>query len=230
AAGQLRARRRGGRGGAPPGPGVGSPRRRGARRLRRGAAAGPAGGGASAEAPRRDLRRVRHPQVVATPHLGAQTAEAQERTSTETAQMVLEALAGSFAGHAVNLPFSPSGSRGEPFLRLAEQLGRLSSALLRSPLKRVQVDLWGIDEGLQLPVTLAVLKGVLEPFLGAAVNYVNVERIALGRGIETVRAAHGEPGEYPYLISVSLHGSDPGTEGRIELAGTLFGDHQPRGG
>jgi D-3-phosphoglycerate dehydrogenase len=181
-----------------------------------------------AEEPPRDLRLVRHPQVVATPHLGAQTAEAQERTSTETAQMVLEALAGSFAVTAVNLPFSPSGSRGEPFLRLSEQLGRLSSALLRSPLKRVQVDLWGIDEGLQLPVTLAVLKGVLEPFLGAAVNYVNVERIAHGRGIETVRAAHGEPGEYPYLISVSLHGSDPGAEGRVELAGTLFGDQQPR--
>jgi D-3-phosphoglycerate dehydrogenase len=98
-------------------------------------------------------------------------------------------------------------------------------------LKRVQVDLWGIDEGLQFPLTLAVLKGVLSPFLGAAVNYVNVERLAQSRGVETVRAAHGEPGEYPSLIGVTLHGTDSdsgGADGRVELAGTLFGDRQPR--
>jgi D-3-phosphoglycerate dehydrogenase len=181
-----------------------------------------------AEEPPKDLALVRHPKVVATPHLGAQTAEAQERTSTETAQMVLAALEGSFAVTAVNLPFRAAGGRAEPYLRLGEQLGRLSSALLRSPLKRVQVDLWGIDEPLQFPLTLAVLKGVLAPFLGATVNYVNVERIAQNRGIETVRAAHGKGGEYPQLISVTLHGSDPGVDGRVELAGTLFGEHQPR--
>src|SRR5262245_15395183 len=62
-----------------------------------------------AEEPPADLRLVRHPRVVATPHLGAQTHEAQERISREAAEMVLAALAGSMAVAAVNLPFRPAG-------------------------------------------------------------------------------------------------------------------------
>jgi D-3-phosphoglycerate dehydrogenase len=57
-----------------------------------------------AEEPPKDLRLVRHKKVVATPHLGAQTAEAQERISIETAQMVLAALSGSPEVAAVNRP------------------------------------------------------------------------------------------------------------------------------
>lgn len=58
-----------------------------------------------AEEPPKDLRLVRHKRVVATPHLGAQTVEAQERISIETAQMVLAALSGSPEVAAVNGPF-----------------------------------------------------------------------------------------------------------------------------
>ncbi len=177
------------------------------------------------EEPPRNLDLVRHPKVVTTPHLGAQTAEAQERTSTETAQMVLAALGGSFAVTAVNLPFRATGSRGEPYLHLGERLGRLSLALLRAPLQRVQVDLWGIEEPLQLPVAIAVLKGALSPILGPGLNYVNVERVAQGRGIETVRVAHASAAEYPHLVQVTLQGPDGGL---VEIAGTLFGERQPR--
>jgi D-3-phosphoglycerate dehydrogenase len=62
-----------------------------------------------AEEPPKDLRLVRHKRVVATPHLGAQTAEAQERISIETAQMVLAALSGSPDVAAVNGPFPSKG-------------------------------------------------------------------------------------------------------------------------
>jgi len=178
------------------------------------------------EEPPKSLDLVRHPRVVATPHLGAQTAEAQERTSTETAQMVLAALGGSFAVTAVNLPFRATGSRGEPYLHLGERLGSLGSALLRAPLKRVQVDLWGVEEPLQLPVAIAALKGALVPFLGPGLNYVNVERVAQGRGIETVRIAHASAAEYPHLVQVTLEGTDGGAP--VEIAGTLFGERQPR--
>ncbi|MFP5288921.1 MAG: phosphoglycerate dehydrogenase, partial [Thermoanaerobaculia bacterium] len=178
-----------------------------------------------AEEPPKDLRLVRHGKVVATPHLGAQTREAQERISLETAQMVLEALAGSLAVAAVNLPFRATGvGRAEQYMALGESLGRMACSLLGSAPQTLKVDLWGMDESLRIPVSVAVLKGVLTPFLGEAVNYVNAERIAGGRGIEVVRSTHSAPGEYPQLVDVTLAGG-----GRsIELSGTLFGDRDPR--
>jgi D-3-phosphoglycerate dehydrogenase len=181
-----------------------------------------------AEEPPRDLALVRHPRVVATPHIGAQTREAQERISAETAQMLLAALEGSLAVAAVNLPFRPAGASGEPYLRLGERLGRLAGLLLGTAPQRLDVDLWGLDEGLRLPVTVAVLKGVLTPFLGETVNYVNAERIAEGRGIEVVRSTHSQPADYPHLVGVGLAGSLSGGSRRIEIDGALFGERDPR--
>jgi D-3-phosphoglycerate dehydrogenase / 2-oxoglutarate reductase len=177
-----------------------------------------------AEEPPKDLRLVRHKKVVATPHLGAQTKEAQERISLETAQMVLDSLAGSLAVAAVNLPFRPTGGKAEPFMALAETLGCMAYSLLGAPPQRLQVDVWGLDESLRAPVTVAALKGVLKPFLGEAVNFVNAERVAEGRGIEVVSTTHSKPGEYPQLVDITLSGG-----GRnVELGGTLFGDRDPR--
>jgi D-3-phosphoglycerate dehydrogenase len=177
-----------------------------------------------AEEPPKDLTLVRHPKVVATPHLGAQTREAQERISTETAEMVLAALGGSLAVAAVNLPFRPTGGRAEPYLALGETLGRMAGLLLGSAPQRLQIDLWGVDEGYRVPVAVAAVKGVLTPFLGEGVNYVNAERIAEGRGIEVVRSTHSAPGDYPHLVSVSLTGGGK----TIELGGTLFGERDLR--
>ena len=178
-----------------------------------------------AEEPPKDLGLVRHPKVVATPHLGAQTLEAQERIATETAEMVLAALAGSLAVAAVNLPFRPAGAHGEPFLALGEQLGRLAALLLAGPPHELQVDTWGIDDGVRRPVAVAVLKGVLATFLGEGVNYVNAERIAESRGIEMVRSDHSAAGDYPHLVSVTLAGP---AGARVEIDGTLFGERDPR--
>lgn len=177
-----------------------------------------------AEEPPLDWRLAAHPRVVATPHIGAQTVEAQERISLETTRMVLAALEGSLAISAVNLPFRPAGARGEPFLRLGERLGRLAGCLQGGSVNRLRVDLWGIDEALAVPVTVAALKGALTCFLGEAVNYVNAEKLAASRGIEVVRASHQGPGDYPHLVGVQLGGES----GEIELAGTLFGENDAR--
>jgi D-3-phosphoglycerate dehydrogenase len=177
-----------------------------------------------AEEPPADLRLVRHPKVVATPHLGAQTHEAQERISRETAEMVLAALAGSMAVAAVNLPFRPAGNRAEPYLALGERLGRMAGQLLGAAPQLLRVDNRGIEEAFHVPVSVAVLKGVLAPFLGEAVNYVNAERVAEGRGIEVVRSTHSAPGDYSHLVSVTLSGG-----GRtVEIDGTLFRERDPR--
>jgi D-3-phosphoglycerate dehydrogenase len=162
--------------------------------------------------------------VVATPHIGAQTVEAQERIALETSRMVLAALDGSLAVSAVNLPFRPTGARTEPFLRLAEQLGRLAGCLLGGSINRLRVDLWGIEEPLAVPMTVASIKGALTCFLGEAVNYVNAEKLAATRGIEVVRAVRQEAGDYPHLVGVSVGGEG----GEIDLAGTLFSERDAR--
>jgi D-3-phosphoglycerate dehydrogenase len=177
-----------------------------------------------AEEPPKDLRLVKHKKVVATPHLGAQTHEAQERISIETAEMVLAALSGSLAVAAVNLPFRPAGGKAEPFMALGETLGRMAGALIGGPLQRLQVDVSGLDEALCAPVAVAVLKGVLTPFLGEDVNYVNAEQIAKARGIEVVRSIRSGSGEYPNLVDVTLSGGDRS----VKLAGTVFGERDPR--
>ncbi len=174
--------------------------------------------------PPADYALARHPRVVATPHLGAQTREAQVRISTETAKMVLAALDGSLAVTAVNLPFRPAGMAGEPFLRLAEKIGHLTGNLLRGSVRRLDVQLHGVDDDLRAPITVAALKGTLACQLGEAVNYVNAERVAADRGVEVVRSTSSGLADYPNLVVVRLAGG----AGTFEAAGSLFHDRDPR--
>jgi D-3-phosphoglycerate dehydrogenase len=191
-------------------------------------AVGGAGIDVFAEEPPSDRRLARHPRVVATPHLGAQTREAQERISTETAEMVLQALAGSLAIAAVNLPFrtsaGPGAGRLEPFMNLGETLGKMACLLLGAPLERLQVDAWGIEEAYRKPVSVAVLKGALTAFMGEGANYVNAEHLAEARGIEVVVVSHAAHAEHAQLLGVALAGG-----GRaVDLGGTLSGGRDPR--
>jgi len=181
--------------------------------------------------PPTDFALIHHPKVVVTPHIGAQTREAQERIATETANMLLAALGGSLSVTAVNLPFSSTGTRGEPYLALGEQIGRLAGQLCAGGLSRLEVDLWGIDESLRRPLTVAVVKGVLAPMVGEAVNYVNAERVAENRGIEVVVSEHSRAADYPHLVGVTLEGvtmEGAGGDRRVELAGTLLAERDPR--
>ncbi len=176
------------------------------------------------EEPPTSFALAQHPKVVATPHIGAQTHEAQERIAQETARMLIAALAGSLAVSAVNLPFRPAGPTGEPYLMLGERLGRLASALAGGSLTELRVDLWGVEEGLRPALAVAALKGALSPFLGSSVNYVNAERLAKDRGIAVVVSAHSEAADYPQLVRVRLAGANTA----IELAGALVGERDPR--
>jgi D-3-phosphoglycerate dehydrogenase len=177
-----------------------------------------------AEEPPRDLGLVRHPRVVATPHIGAQTKEAQERVATETVRMVLSALSGSLAVTAVNLPFGDVGSQGQVYLSLGEQLGKLASLVLGSSILEVRVDLWGIEESLRTPAELAALKGVLAAFLGEAVSFVNAQQMAEERGIDVVISTLQRTQDYSHLLGVEIGSTDR----RVSVAGTLFGEQDPR--
>ena len=170
---------------------------------------------------------AKHPLVVATPHLGASTQEAQERVATDTARAVLNALEGSLAVSAINLPFRPAGGKSEPYLRLGEKLGHLASSVLSEmggALEQVGVELFGVDEPLRVPISVAALKGALQPHLGDSVNFVNAQTLAEARGISVVRSTHSSAQDFAQLVSVSLK-SD---RGEVRVGGTLYADGDAR--
>jgi D-3-phosphoglycerate dehydrogenase len=179
-----------------------------------------------ASEPLGDFALASHPKVVATPHLGASTREAQERISLEAARMVLAALDGSLAVSAVNLPFAWRPGSRDDLLRLGEQLGRLAAGVLGEPVSRVVVTPGGVPPELLRPVTLAVAVGAL----GARrpderVSYVNVEGVAEAAGVTVETAPRTGPRETPESLGVAVTGTSGET---IDLGGALLDGSRAR--
>jgi D-3-phosphoglycerate dehydrogenase/(S)-sulfolactate dehydrogenase len=160
--------------------------------------------------------------VVATPHLGASTVEAQEKVAIRIAeQMVAYLQRGSVAG-AVNVDsLSPEVFKAiGPWLDLAERLGKLQGLLSRGAVREATVEFSGAL--LEHPVQLLVasfLKGYLERVVTEPVNLVNAPVLAKEMGLRVHEVRASDPADYTSLIVTTL-ASAAGT--RI-LAGTLFG-------
>ncbi|MDQ2979034.1 MAG: phosphoglycerate dehydrogenase, partial [Acidobacteriota bacterium] len=146
--------------------------------------------------------------VVATPHLGASTVEAQERVSLQTVEALLEALSGASYVPAVNLPFrgpaDPSGA--VVWMRLAERAAHFLCALSDGRLASVAVETWGLPDDLLRPIAVAAVKGALHGQAPETVNYVNAFHVAQDRGLAVSETRHEGPGTYARSIRVSLSG------------------------
>jgi len=166
-------------------------------------------------------------QVVLTPHLGASTEEAQLKVAVDVAQQVLDVLSGRPARSAVNvIAVSPETMRTlEPYLPLAEKLGRLQGQLATAPLSSVELVYAGqlAEEDSRL-LTRAFLKGLLEPILDEPVNIVNSALVAQGRGLRVTESRSREQEDFVSLITSRV--SSDGEE-RV-IAGTLFGRGEAR--
>ena len=178
-----------------------------------------------AKEPPSSFELAQHPRVVATPHIGAQTGEAQERIATETARMVCAALEGSLAVSAVNLPFRAEGGPGESYLRLTERLAHLAAAVLGPVgVSRLRVELWGLEDQRPEAFQAAAAKGALTPSQGAGVNYVNATELAAARGLDIELSNHSTKSDWAELIGVTLYGG----EQQIQVAGTIYGRNDLR--
>ncbi len=164
------------------------------------------------------------PSVVATPHLGASTDEAQEKAGTQVARSVRLALAGEFVPDAVNVQGGAVDEDVKPGLPLAEKLGRIFTALAGSMAARIDVEVRGEIAGRDVRVLqLAALKGVFADVVEAAVTYVNAPLLASERGVEVSLVTDTESPDWRNLVT--LRGIMP--DGQVvSVGGTLTGRRQ----
>ncbi|HTE21195.1 MAG TPA: phosphoglycerate dehydrogenase, partial [Armatimonadota bacterium] len=138
------------------------------------------------EPPPTDHPLLAHPRVVATPHLGASTEEAQVNVAIDVVEQILAVLQGGPPRSAVNMPALSADvfARIEPHLLLGMKIGRLQAQLADSPIHSVSVTYSGDVLNLDIqPVTRGVLVGLLQPVLAQNVNFVNAPYVAETRGI-----------------------------------------------
>jgi D-3-phosphoglycerate dehydrogenase len=166
-------------------------------------------------------------QVIHTPHIGDNTLEAARDVSILIASQVLDALRGKDYRNVVNLPFMPGVDYEQihPHLRLAESLGMLQQALARSPIRKVAVEYRGEEmSGLVKPLTVALLRGMLAPVLGAKVNYINAPVLAQERGIQVTQTKGLKTGDYTNLVSCEVTWESGST---VIMSGTLLDRTEP---
>jgi len=166
-------------------------------------------------------------EVVVTPHLGASTVEGQVGVATEIAHQVVDALKGKILRNAVNVP-SVDPEVYEilrPYINFAENLGHFESQMSSGRIKSVKLRYSGevIKHNLT-PITVALLKGLLEPILKETVNYVNASLVARERDIKVSETKSSDTGEFANLIEVTVETD----KGAVSVAGTVFSHRDAR--
>jgi D-3-phosphoglycerate dehydrogenase len=150
----------------------------------------------------------RHPKVVATPHLGASTVEAQANVAVQIANEVLAVLEGRPAQFAVNAPsLRPEDVEAlEPYLALVVMLGKLATQLADDHLVSAEISYRGEIAQRNVGVlTAAAVQGLLEPISDAAINLVNARLLAQQRGLDIVETRSSTSAHYTSLVGVTVN-------------------------
>lgn len=172
-------------------------------------------------------RLLAHPRVVATPHIAASTGEAQVKVARQVTEQVIRALRGEAVHAAVNaMAIRMAAQRDvQPYLALADKLGRLAGQLAEGHLARVVVRCYGeVPQRYAEVLKIAILRGVLACSQSGPVNLINAPVIAQEQGLEVTAEMHTRTGSYTSLLEVLLETQ----RGQRLVAGTLFGTDDPR--
>src|SRR5438270_1339114 len=167
-----------------------------------------------------------HPNVVATPHLGAATSEAQENVALQVAEQMSDYLVRGAISNAVNFPSitAEEAPRLKPFIALAERLGSFAGQLTEIGIDKVQLSYEGTVAQMNTKaLTSAAIAGLLRPML-EDVNVVSAPIVAKERGIVIEEVTREAAGDYESLISVAVT-TEKQTRG---VSGTVFADGRPR--
>jgi D-3-phosphoglycerate dehydrogenase len=172
--------------------------------------------------PPKDWRLAKHPRVLALPHLGASTREAQERVGTDIAQQVRDYLKGGVIQSAVNF-YSLAGDlydKVRPAMDLAERLGLFLSQACRGSLERIELGVYGdLREIDTKPILAAAVTGVLRPQMAEGLTLVNALEVARERKIEILESTSSAGISFANLVALRLKTS----EEDLSVAGTVFG-------
>jgi len=164
--------------------------------------------------------------VIATPHLGASTTEAQENVAAQIGEQIGNFLTQGAITNALNMPSvsAEDAPKLRPYMRLAEQLGSFAGQITETGLKAVVIEYLGqVAELNTRPLSAVVLEGLLSPLMDS-VNMVNAPVVARERNIDVTETANQKEGDYTSLIRLTVK-----TERRERtVAGTLSADAKPR--
>ena len=178
------------------------------------------------EEPAHDNPLFALPQVVVTPHLGAATAEAQEKVAVQIAEQMSDYLLFGAVTNAVNVPSMSAEEAVKlgPYMQLAQQLGSFIGQVTESGITKVVIEFEGQVTNLSTrPLSAVALQGLLSHQLDS-VNMVNAPILAKDRNIDISEVLHDRAGNYQTLVRLKVT-----TEKRVrEVAGTLFSDEHPR--
>jgi D-3-phosphoglycerate dehydrogenase len=166
-------------------------------------------------------------KVVATPHLGASTLEAQENVAIQIAEQISDYLLTGAISNALNMPSisAADAQRVRPWISLAEKLGLFVGQLTETSLQSVELLYEGSAAELNMrALTQAALAGLLKPVL-ADVNMVNAPMIAKERGIQISETRRDRQGVFEGYIKITAALADGSTR---RVAGTVFSDGRPR--
>ena len=161
-------------------------------------------------------------RIIVTPHLGALTAEAQERVAVDVAEQILAILRGEPALYAVNAPMIAAETMTviAPYLPVAEKAASLASQLAVGQMGNLEIEYMGeIANHDTTPLKAAVIKGLLHAVTEENVTIVNANMIAEHRGLNIVeRKVPMAEDVYANLIRVHIHSSTGDTDVTATIA------------
>lgn len=167
-----------------------------------------------------------HENVIATPHLGASTTEAQENVALQVAEQMADFLIDGAVTNALNMPSLSTEEAAllAPYMKLAEQLGMFAGQLTETGIKEVELEYEGVVADLNTKaLTSMALCGLLTPLL-SNVNVVSAPSIARERGIRVSETKGPQQGAYHTYMRLTVVTENQ----RRGVAGTLFADYKPR--
>lgn len=185
-------------------------------------------------------RLIAHPKVVATPHLGASTREAQENVSIDVCEQVVTILNGGLPRSAVNAPIilQEEYRTLQPFVNLVEKMGSLYTQHFMTARSakgastgssfRTTFDITyeGALASLNTtkPLFAALVKGLLTPITstdGLNINIVNAEILAKERGIlinEQRSRENVEDKPYSSFVTLRARASRTSSHARSDIS------------